>query len=80
MMRQILIVLLLTGTAAAQEAKPGPKVPDFVPFVVDQRNYEAVRKHLGTLKYDDAQPVINWMDTLAAKAREQWAAENGVKP
>lgn len=75
----VIVAANLAVSARAQEVSAEAKVPGFVPFVVDQRNYEAVRKHLEGLSYRDAQPVINWMDSLAAKAKEQWAAENAPK-
>jgi hypothetical protein len=75
----LIVAGLPFGAAGAQDAPKSPTPPEFVPFVVDKSNYEAVRKYLGGLKFDEAAPVVNWLETLEAKAKEQWLADNKPK-
>lgn len=67
-------------TGAVAIAEDGPKVPDFVPVVVNQQQFEAVRGYLGGLRYSDAAPLVEWLNGLEAKARADWAADHAPKP
>ncbi len=69
---------VLLGPAFADDAAK-PKVPDFVPFVVDQQQDQAARQDLNGLKFGDAAPIVAWLNELEARAKGQWEADNAPK-
>lgn len=53
--------------------------PAFVPIVVDQQQYQAAMQYLGGLKFNDAAPVVKWLNELEERARGQWEADHAPK-
>jgi hypothetical protein len=72
--------LVLSGAALAEDAPAKPKAPDFVPFVVDQQQDQAARAYLNGLKFQDAAPLVAWLNELEARAKGQWEADHAPKP
>lgn len=70
--------LILYGAAFAEDVAKG-KVPEFVPIVVDQSQYAAVMNYLGGLKFNDAAPVVRWLNELEDRAKGQWEADHKPK-
>lgn len=74
-------IFLLAGVVPVMAQQPVvEQPPDYVPFVVDKANFDAIRRYLGGLKFDDAAPIVDWLETQRQKARAQWAADNLKKP
>lgn len=79
----IIVVLALVTAAFADDAPvPPPKLdapaaaqvpstPAYVPFTVDQKNFENAKVYLGDLPSKIATPVVNWLDNLEFKAKCQ---------
>lgn len=72
----ILVVLGLVTAAFADEApKPpaaaAPAAPAYVPFTVDEKNFNQVKAYLGPLQSQIATPLVNWLDQLEFKAKCQ---------
>lgn len=72
-------IFLAAFVGPALAADP-PKVPEFVPIVVDRAQYEAVMQHLNGMKFQDALPLVKWLSELEDRAKKQWEADNAPKP
>lgn len=71
--------LAMIAAAHAQDAAVAKKVPEFVPFVVDQQQYTAAMTYLSGLTFKDAAPLVKWLNELEGRAKEQWEADNRPK-
>lgn len=74
------LLLGVIGAAVADDAASAKKVPDFVPFVVDQQQDAAARAFLNEMRFRDAAPLWNWLNELEGRAKAQWLADNAPKP
>lgn len=76
----IILGLAFFGSAAFADEAAKVKVPDFVPFVVDQVQDQAARSYLNGLTFKDAAPLVAWLNELEVRAKGQWEADHAVKP
>lgn len=67
------------GVTAGAPAFTIAKAPDFVPFVIDRVQYEAVMEHLNGLPFKTALPLVKWLGELEERAKKQWEADNAPK-
>lgn len=82
MFRTVLIVTVVAVAilgARAEEPVRVPAPPEFVPFTVDQKNFETVRNYLLGLKYGEAAPLMNWLEGMEGQAKAAWTAEHMPK-
>jgi hypothetical protein len=68
-MRSIFVLLLLSTAAFAQQ-----QAPSFAPITIDQQTWEAMRKGLGQLKFDEVLPLIQFWEKLERDAQQKAAA------
>lgn len=77
-MRLACAAAVLLAMSAPVFADP-PKTPDFVPFVVDQQQYQAALTYLNGLTFKDALPLVKWLNEQEERAKGQWEADNRPK-
>ena len=68
-MRILFFVLLMIGSASAQQPAP------YVPFTVDERTYNSLIAYLRQQPYMFAAPLMRWLEESQAAARASEAAE-----
>lgn len=76
----IFLGIFFSIVGAHADDAPPPKVPEFVPFVVDKQQDNAARQYLNGLTFKDAAPLVAWLNELEARAKAQWEADNKPKP
>jgi hypothetical protein len=70
--------------AGAEEQPPvglnAPEPPAFVPFTVDEKNFNNIKAYLGEIPAKFATPMINTLDQAEFAAKEAWRFEHAPKP
>jgi hypothetical protein len=69
----LIFLVLGFSWAFAEDVKP----PEYVPIVVDRVQFKAAMDYLGGLKFNDAAPMVKWLNELEDRAKGQWQADNG---
>ena len=73
------IAKLAIGFAAAQPTlTPQPSAP-FVAFTVEEADYTGLRTFAGKLPYDEAAPLIRWLELKEGRARAAKGRAEGAE-
>lgn len=78
------IMLWYNALAGAQEQPPvavdkPSEPPAFVPFAMDEKNFNNIKSYLGELPAKFATPMINTLDQAEFAAKEAWRFEHAPK-
>ena len=76
-------MLWYNALAGAEEQPPvrlnAPEPPAFVPFTVDEKNFNNIKAYLGDIPAKFATPMINTLDQAEFAAKEAWRFEHTPK-